>query len=62
ILSAAMLFRYSLDQQAAADAVEAAVDKVYEAGYRTPDLFGEGMTKVNTQEMGELVAKALLEL
>ena len=61
ILSAAMLFRYSLDQQAAADAVEAAVDKVYEAGYRTPDLFGEGMTKVNTQEMGELVAKALLE-
>ena len=61
ILSAAMLFRYSLDQQAAADAVEAAVDKVYEAGYRTADLFGEGMTKVNTQEMGELVAKALLE-
>ena len=62
ILSAAMLFRYSLDRQAAADAVEAAVDKVYEAGYRTPDLFGEGMTKVNTQEMGDLVAKALLEL
>ena len=61
ILSAAMLFRYSLDQQAAADAVEAAVDKVYEAGYRTADLFGEGLTKVNTQEMGELVAKALLE-
>ena len=61
ILSAAMLFRYSLDQQAAADAVEAAVEKVYEDGYRTPDLFGEGMTKVNTQEMGDLVAKALLE-
>lgn len=56
-----MLFRYSLDQQAAADAVEAAVEKVYEDGYRTPDLFGEGMTKVNTQEMGDLVAKALLE-
>ena len=61
ILSAVMLFRYSLDQQAAADAVEAAVEKVYEDGYRTPDLFGEGMTKVNTQEMGDLVAKALLE-
>ena len=45
----------------AADAVEAAVEKVYEDGYRTPDLFGEGMTKVNTQEMGDLVAKALLE-
>ena len=45
----------------AADAVEAAVEKVYEDGYRTPDLFGEGMTKVNTQVMGDLVAKALLE-
>ena len=41
--------------------MEAAVDKVYEAGYRTADLFGEGMTRVNTQEMGDLVAKELLD-
>lgn len=59
ILSAAMLFRYSLGQEAAAAAIEAAVDSVYEAGYRTPDLFAAGLTRVNTQTMGELVAQAV---
>jgi 3-isopropylmalate dehydrogenase len=61
ILSAAMLFRYSLNHPEAADAIEAAVDAVYEAGYRTPDLAGDGLTKVNTAKMGELVAQAVLD-
>lgn len=59
ILSAAMLLRYSLKQEAAARAIEKAVDDVMSAGYRTPDLAGEGLTKVSTSEMGALVAKAL---
>ena len=61
IYSVAMLLRYSLNQMAAADAIEAAVDKVYAAGYRTPDLWGEGLKKVGTQEMGRLIAAAVAE-
>ena len=59
ILSAALLLRYSLGQEAAAAAIERAVDQVMEAGYRTPDLAGEGLTVVSTGEMGELVAQAV---
>lgn len=61
ILSVAMMFRYSLDNAAAAEAIEAAVDKVMESGYRTPDLAAEGLQKVSTSEMGHLVAEAILK-
>lgn len=60
ILSAAMLFRHSLGQEAAATAIEEAVDNVYAAGYRTPDLYGAGLYKVSTRAMGHLAAEALL--
>ena len=60
ILSAAMLFRYSLGQEEAAEAIENAVNQVYAAGYRTPDLYRGGLTGVGTKEMGHLVAEALL--
>lgn len=56
ILSAAMMLRYSFDMAAEADAVEAAVDKVLEKGYRTGDIMSEGMTLVSCSEMGSLVA------
>jgi 3-isopropylmalate dehydrogenase len=59
ILSAAMMFRYSLDQAAIADKIEQAVEKVLEAGYRTSDLYRPGCIKVTTQEMGEQVMKYL---
>jgi len=59
ILSVAMLFRYSLDAPAAADAIERAVDRVLEAGYRTPDIVGSGnqanLRLVGTREMGDRV-------
>ena len=38
ILSAAMLLRHSLNQEAAAQAVECAVSETLRAGFRTPDL------------------------
>ena len=60
ILSVAMMLRYSLNQNEAADAMEAAVDAVMEQGYRTPDLYAEGLKKVSTSEMGHLVAQELL--
>lgn len=59
ILSLAMLLRYSLDQSTLADKVEAAVQTVLEQGYRTSDIYTEGMIKVSTSEMGDAVLKAL---
>jgi len=52
ILSAAMLLRWSLGEAAAADAVEAAVGRALDDGYRTGDLGGgPGTTAVGTVGM-----------
>lgn len=59
ILSAAMMLRYSFDMGEEADAIEAAVDKVLNDGYRTPDIMSEGKTRVSCSEMGDLVAAAI---
>jgi len=56
ILSAAMLLRYSLDLSAEAAAVERAVQRVLDDGYRTYDIQSAGTTLVGTREMGDLVA------
>ncbi|MCF0146066.1 MAG: 3-isopropylmalate dehydrogenase [Eubacterium sp.] len=59
ILSAAMMLRYSLNLNTEADAVEEAVQKALTAGYRTPDIWSEGMKKVSTSEMGDKIAELL---
>ncbi len=59
ILSAAMLLRHSLGLEEEAAAVEAAVEKVLDAGYRTGDIWSEGCEKVGCRRMGELVARAI---
>ena len=59
VLSASMMMRYSLNRSDVADAIEAAVNAVMEQGYRTPDLYAEGLKKVSTSEMGHLVAEEL---
>ena len=59
ILSAAMMLRYSLNQEAAAQRIEAAVKTVLNQGLRTADIFSAGMTRVGTVEMGAAVVKAL---
>jgi len=59
ILSGAMLLRHSLQMEAEAQAVEAAVGAVLEAGHRTADLVGPGEAAATTQQMGDLVAEAL---
>jgi 3-isopropylmalate dehydrogenase len=59
ILSAAMMLRYSLNQDAAAERVEAAVRRVLSKGYRTADIFQAGTRKVGTREMGDAVVAAL---
>ena len=59
ILSAAMMLRYSFDLDQEADAIEKAVEKVLEDGYRTGDIMSEGMTKVGCREMGSLIAERI---
>lgn len=59
ILSAAMLLRYSLGLQSAAEAIENAVDSALEAGYRTADLYRPGLTKVSTEQMASLILAKL---
>ena len=55
ILSAAMLLRFSLAQEAAAKALEGAVDRVLAKGLRTADLAKKGEKALSTQEMGAAV-------
>jgi 3-isopropylmalate dehydrogenase len=59
ILSAAMMLRFSLNQENAAQRIEAAVKKVLEQGLRTADIYSQGTTRVSTKEMGDAVVRAL---
>ena len=59
ILSAAMLLRYSLNLDKEADAIEAAVQKVLEDGYRTVDIMSDGCRLVGCREMGDAVAERI---
>ncbi len=60
ILSFAMALRYSFDQGAEADRLEAAIEKVLADGVRTADLLAdEGVTPVSTSEMGNAILAAL---
>ena len=59
ILSAAMMLRFSLNQEASAQRIEAAVQAVLQQGLRTSDIYSAGTTKVSTTQMGDAVVKAL---
>ena len=59
ILSTALMLRFSLNQEEAADRIETAVKKVLASGLRTTDIYSEGTTKVGTSQMGDAVVKAL---
>jgi 3-isopropylmalate dehydrogenase len=63
ILTAAMVLRHSANLEQDARAVEQAVHKVLDAGYRTADIArgGENVQLVSTQEMGKHVHQALAE-
>ena len=56
VMSAAMMLRYSFDMMEEADAIEAAVNKALDDGFRTPDIYKDGFTKVGCTEMGNILA------
>lgn len=66
ILSAAMMLRFSFDQDLAADAIEAAVARTLEEGYRTADIMPKlsertrGIRQVGTSEMGDRICQRLV--
>lgn len=57
ILSVAMMLRYTFDLPQEADAVESAVGKALDEGFRTGDIMSKGMTLVGTKEMGSIIAR-----
>jgi 3-isopropylmalate dehydrogenase len=59
ILSAALMLRYSLRQEAAARRIERAVEAVLRAGLRTADLARGTERTVGTAAMGDAVVEAL---
>ena len=59
ILSVSMMLRYSLDQEELADKINSAVSEVLDQGYRTSDISSEGDKIVGTEEMGDLIVKAI---
>ena len=59
ILSAAMMCRHSLDLPQVADAIEKAVEQVLVDGYRTGDIYREGLKRVGTTEMAQAVIERL---
>lgn len=59
ILSAAMMLRYSFDLDKEAQAIEDAVKKVLQDGYRTIDIMSEGCTQVGCSQMGDLLVERI---
>jgi Isocitrate/isopropylmalate dehydrogenase len=59
ILSMAMMLRYTFKLDDEANAIEAAVTKVLNDGFRTADIATKGVQAIGTKQMGELIIKAL---
>jgi 3-isopropylmalate dehydrogenase len=60
IASVAMMLRYSSNQNAAADAIENAIERVLEKGFRTKDIARDG-DFVSTIEMGDAIVNNILK-
>jgi len=59
ILSAAMMLRYTFNDEANAQRIENVVKKALAQGYRTADIWTEGTNKVGCAAMGDAVVAAL---
>jgi 3-isopropylmalate dehydrogenase len=62
ILSLSMLLKYSLGEDKLSNILEQAVSQVLTDGFRTKDIYSDGMTCVGTDEMGDAVIKTLSTL
>ncbi len=59
ILAAAMMLKYSFDMDEESTAIEAAVERTLDQGFRTGDCMSEGMTRLGCIEMGDKIIENL---
>lgn len=59
IMSVAMMLRYSFDMIPEANAIEKAVNRALNDGFRTADIWKEGFMKVGCKEMGAAIVARL---
>jgi 3-isopropylmalate dehydrogenase len=59
ILSLAMMFKYTFNDQVKFNEIENAVKKVLHDGYRTADIFSDGSKLLGCEEMGDAVVERL---
>ncbi len=59
ILSASMMLKYSFGLLEESKAIDEAINKVLDDGFRTGDIMSEGMKQVSCSEMGDLVAERI---
>jgi len=57
MLSVAMMFKYSFNDEKVYDAINTAVTSVLYKGFRTKDIYQDGKTLLGTKEMGEVLCK-----
>jgi 3-isopropylmalate dehydrogenase len=55
IMSAAMMYKYSLNQSDKSDLIEKAIEKTLAQGYRTKDIISEHSIEVGCEEMGDII-------
>ena len=59
ILSAALMLRLSFHMTVEADAIEAAIVKVLDDGYRTGDIMTPGGKRLSCSDMGDAISEAI---
>lgn len=59
ILSVAMMLKYSFDMIKESEAIEQAVNSAIDNGFRTSDIWKDGLAKVTCSEMGDIIAKLI---
>ncbi|MGL5054523.1 MAG: 3-isopropylmalate dehydrogenase [Fusobacteriaceae bacterium] len=59
ILSVAMMLKYSFNLTKESEAIEQAVNSAIDNGFRTSDIWKNGLTKVTCSEMGDIIAKLI---
>ena len=60
ILSIALMFKYSFNDEKVYDTLLQAVKNILNEGYRTKDIYQDGCKSVGTIEMGDLVCKKIV--
>ena len=59
IMSFSMMLKYSFNNEKLSKILEESIINVLNKGYRTQDIYKKGLTKVSTDQMGDLIIKEL---